>query len=70
MTKRRERARKGRKRGGKEGVFRIVIGAVEVISDLKSSRCGPGPEKRKELEKRREIQGEGGVFIRLCPYYQ
>lgn len=38
----------GGKEGRKEGTFRTVIGAREVISDLKSSRCGPGPEKEKK----------------------
>lgn len=32
--------------GGEENrVFRIVIGAIEVVSDLKSSRCGSGLKK-------------------------
>lgn len=61
------RGQEERKEGGREGVFRIVIGAVEVISDLKSSRCGPAPEKGREAESRREIKREGGVLIRLCP---
>lgn len=55
----------------REGVFRIVIGAVEVISDLKSSRCGPAPEKEKEAERRREIKREGGDLSDCAlPYYQ
>lgn len=62
-----EQERAGGEEGGREGVFRIVIGAVEVISDLKSSRCGPAPEKGREAESRREIKREGGVLIRLCP---
>ena len=41
----------------KEGVFRIVIGAVEVISDLKSSRCGPASEKRKNWRKGEKSRG-------------
>lgn len=36
--------------GGREGTFSIVIGAREVISDLKSSRCGQASEKEKERE--------------------
>lgn len=62
-----EQERAGGEEGGREGVFRIVIGAVEVISDLKSSRCGPAPEKGREAESRIEIKREGGVLIRLCP---
>lgn len=48
----------------KEGTFRIVIGAREVISDLKSSRCGPTPEKEKKRrgdgENSRERERERG----------
>lgn len=62
-----EQERAGGKEERREGVFRIVIGAVEVISDLKSSRCEPAHEKEKEQERRREIKREGGVFIGLCP---
>lgn len=49
-----EQERAGGEEGGREGVFRIVIGAVEVISDLKSSRCGPAPEKGREAERNQE----------------
>lgn len=49
-----EWAREGRRGGGREGVFRIVIGAVEVISVLKSSRCEPAPEKENESERNQE----------------
>lgn len=49
------RRKEERKEGGrKEGTFRNVIGAREVISDLKSSRCGPAPEKEErgvEMER-------------------
>lgn len=43
----------------KEGTFRIVIGAREVISDLKSSRCGPAPEKEKRGVEMERIQERG-----------
>lgn len=43
-----ERGQEERREGGS---FRIVIGAVEVISDLKSSRCGPASEKERESEQ-------------------
>lgn len=49
-----EHERAGGEEGGREGVFRIVIGAVEVISVLKSSRCELAPEKKKESERNRE----------------
>lgn len=53
-----------RKEERKEGTFRIVIGAREVISDLKSSRCGPTPEKEKKRrgdgENSRERERERG----------
>lgn len=32
----------------REGVFSFVIGAVQVISNLKSSRCGSASEKEAE----------------------
>lgn len=48
-----------RKEERKEGIFRIVIGAREVISDLKSSRCGPAPEKEKRGVEMERIQERG-----------
>lgn len=56
------------KRGQEGGSLRIVIGAVEVISGLKSSRCGPAPEKRKESEKRERNQ-EGGSIYQAVPFH-
>lgn len=47
-----------RKEERKEGTFRIVIGAREVISDLKSSRCEPAPEKEKEAWRWRDFKRE------------
>lgn len=52
--------------GGRKGVFRIVIGAVEVITKLKSSRCGPAPEK--ELQKHRNQEG-GRSMYRTVPFH-
>lgn len=48
-----------RKEERKEGTFRIVIGATEVISVLKSSRCGPAPEKEKRSVEMERIQERG-----------
>lgn len=48
-----------RKEERKEGTFRIVIGAREVISVLKSSRCGPAPEKEKRGVEMERIQEKG-----------
>lgn len=48
-----------RKEERKEGTFRIVIGAREVVSDLKSSRCGPTPEKEKRGVEMERIQERG-----------
>lgn len=45
-----EQEKAGGVEGGREGTFSIVIGAKEVISDLKSSRCGQASEKEKERE--------------------
>lgn len=59
-----ERARA--EEGGRKGVFRIVIGAVEVITNLKSSRCGPAPENKKKSKKLSKIKRENKVCIRLC----
>lgn len=57
------------KKGGRKGVFSFVIGAVEVISDLKSSRCGSAPEKEKESERLREVQksSEREEFYQTVP---
>ena len=50
----------------REGIFRIVIGAREVISDLKSSRCGPAPAKEKRrLGRWRGTNRKGGGIISL-----
>lgn len=60
MAKKKKKARVSKRgqEGRREGVFRIVIGAVEVISVLKSSRCEPAPEKENESERNQE-RGRG-----------
>lgn len=61
----RVRVSRRRKAQRKEGVFRIVIGAVEVFFGLNCSRCGPALEKREEMGNGGE---SGGLEEYLSDY--